>query len=85
MLCDDLEGWDWEWEREVPEGGGICILIDDSCYFTAESNTFLIFKIAFNFKNGDFYMVPSNIFLFWDLDFPRNQKHSQFPHFLHIF
>ena len=31
-LCTNLEGWDGEGdEREVQEGGDICILMPDSC------------------------------------------------------
>ena len=30
MLCDDLEGWDAESEREAQEGGDICIYTADS-------------------------------------------------------
>jgi len=31
-LCTNLEGWDGEGdEREVQEGGDICILMADSC------------------------------------------------------
>ena len=32
MLCDNLEGWDGlGGEREIQEGGDICIPMDDSC------------------------------------------------------
>ena len=43
MLCDDLEGWDREGEREAQEGGygNICIYITDSLCCTAETNTTL--------------------------------------------
>ena len=41
MLCDDLEGWDGGCGRETQEGGDKCILIADSCYCTAETNTTL--------------------------------------------
>ena len=37
-LCDDLEGWD-EWgERDVQEGGDVCIQIADSLHSTPEIN-----------------------------------------------
>ena len=47
MLCDHLEGWDRESEREVQEGGDmgiyvyvdICICIADSLCDIAETNT----------------------------------------------
>ena len=38
VLCDDLECWDME---KVQEGGDICILIADSRFYTAETNTTL--------------------------------------------
>ena len=40
MLCDHLEGWDREGGREPQEGGdmGICICIDDSLCYIAETN-----------------------------------------------
>ena len=41
MLCDDLDGWDGEGEREVQEGGDICIHIADSLCCTAETNATL--------------------------------------------
>ena len=32
MLCDNLEGWDGVGgQREVQEGGDICITMTDSC------------------------------------------------------
>ena len=32
MLCENIEGWDGEGRgRDVQEGGGICIPMDDSC------------------------------------------------------
>ena len=32
MLCDILEGWDGtRGGRQVQEGGGICVLMADSC------------------------------------------------------
>ena len=38
--CDNLEGWDGVGAgREAQEGGGICILMVDSCCCMAESNT----------------------------------------------
>ena len=38
-LCNNLEGWDGERdEREVPEGGDICMPIGDSCLYLAENN-----------------------------------------------
>ena len=37
MLCDDLEGWDGEWEG-CSRGGGICVHIADSHCCTEESN-----------------------------------------------
>ena len=40
MLCDDLEGFRWHGgRREAQEGRDICILIDDSCCCTGETNT----------------------------------------------
>ena len=51
MLCDDLKGWDGGGEREVQEGGDLCvcvciyiyiythIYIADSFCCTAETNT----------------------------------------------
>ena len=42
MLCDDLEGGDGVGGgREVQEGGDICILMSDSHYCKAETNTAL--------------------------------------------
>ena len=41
MLCDHLEGWDREGERETQEGGDIGIHIADSPHRTAETNTTL--------------------------------------------
>ena len=42
MLCDDLDVWDGGGSgREVPEGGDICIHIDDSLRCTAETNSTL--------------------------------------------
>ena len=41
MLCDHLEGWDAEGEREAQEGGDIGIRIADSLCCTAETNTTL--------------------------------------------
>ena len=42
MLCGDLDGWDGgEGEREVQEGGDICIRIADLLCCTAETNTTL--------------------------------------------
>ena len=39
VLCDDLEGWGEG--RKVNKGGDICLLIADSRYCTAETNTTL--------------------------------------------
>ena len=40
MLCGNLEGWDGVGEgKEVQEGGNMCILMADSCWCTAETNT----------------------------------------------
>ena len=44
MLCDHLEGWDREGEREMQEGGDIGIYVyikADSLCYTAETNTTL--------------------------------------------
>ena len=41
VLCDDLEGWYREGEREAQEGGDIRIHIADSVGSTAETNTTL--------------------------------------------
>ena len=42
MLCDNLEGWDGVGgNREVREGGDICILMADSCWCMAEANALL--------------------------------------------
>ena len=41
MLCDDLDGWDGQGEREVQEIGDICILIADSHCCTEETNKIL--------------------------------------------
>ena len=43
MLCDNLEGCeDGEGDgREVPEGGGICVPVADSCWGVAETSTIL--------------------------------------------
>ena len=45
MLCDHLEGWDREGEREGDVRGrgyrDICIHIADSLFYTAETNTTL--------------------------------------------
>ena len=42
MLCDNLEGWDGVGgQREVQEGGDICITMTDSCCCMAETNTIL--------------------------------------------
>ena len=38
MLCDNLEGWVVGDGREVPEGGDMCILMNDA-HYTAEMNT----------------------------------------------
>ena len=39
MLCDNLEGWDGVGgEREVQEGGDICILMTASHCCTPETN-----------------------------------------------
>ena len=42
MLCDHLEGWDREDEKETQEGGDmgmyVYVLADSLCY-TAETNT----------------------------------------------
>ena len=41
-LCINLEGWDGEEdEREVQEGGDICIPMADSCWGLTESNKIL--------------------------------------------
>ena len=41
-LCNNLEGWDGEGdEREGQEGGDIRILMADSCWCLAETNTIL--------------------------------------------
>jgi len=41
-LCGNLELWDEVGRgREVQEGGGICILMADSCCCMAETNTVL--------------------------------------------
>ena len=40
MLCGNLDGWDGLGAgKEVQEGGNTCILMADSCWCTAESNT----------------------------------------------
>ena len=41
MLCDHLEQWDREGQREMQEGGdmGIYVYIADSLCYTAETNT----------------------------------------------
>ena len=39
LVLSDLEGWDGEGGREVPEGGDICILMADSQCCMAETNT----------------------------------------------
>ena len=43
MLCDHLEGWDWEGGREGDargkKYGDICICITDSLFYKAETNT----------------------------------------------
>ena len=36
---DNLEGWDGGGWEGVQEGGDICILVADSCGYTAEINT----------------------------------------------
>ena len=41
MLCDDLDGWDGGFGREVQEGEDIGINIADSLHCTAEINTTL--------------------------------------------
>ena len=42
VICDNIEGWDGvEGEREVQEGGDICIPMTDSCWYTAETNMIL--------------------------------------------
>ena len=41
-LCDNLGEWDGgRGEREVQEGGDICILKTDSCCYMAEASTTL--------------------------------------------
>ena len=41
-LCNNLEGWDGDGdEREVGEGGDICIPMADSCWYLAENNKIL--------------------------------------------
>ena len=40
MHCDDLEGWDGG-SREAQEVGDICLLMADSRFYTAETNTVL--------------------------------------------
>jgi len=40
MPCDNIEGWDGVGgEKEVQEGGDICIPMLDSCCCMAETNT----------------------------------------------
>ena len=42
VLCDKLEGWDGVGgEGEVQEGGDTRIPMNDSCCYTAETNTIL--------------------------------------------
>ena len=42
VLCDNLEGWDGvRGGRGGQEGGDIYILMDDSCWCMAETNTIL--------------------------------------------
>ena len=41
VLCDHLEGWDWEGGARGRGYGDICILIPDSLCHTAETNTTL--------------------------------------------
>ena len=41
VLCDDLEGWDGEGEREAHEGGNIGVHTADSLCCTTETNTTL--------------------------------------------
>ena len=42
MLCDNLEGWDVVGgEREVLEGGDICILMNGLCCCMAETSTII--------------------------------------------
>ena len=42
VLCDSLEGWGGVGGgREVQEVGVICILMADSCWCVAETNTIL--------------------------------------------
>ena len=38
MLCDDLEGWNREGEKEVQEGSDIWVLVADSHYCMAETD-----------------------------------------------
>ena len=42
MFCDNLEGWDgMGGGRELKEGGEVCVLVADSYWRTAETNTTL--------------------------------------------
>ena len=41
MLCDDLEGWNGGDERDVQEGGHICIHIADSRCCAADTNNII--------------------------------------------
>ena len=42
MLCDDREGWDeGQGRSKAQEGGNICILMADSHFYMAETNTAL--------------------------------------------
>lgn len=41
MLCDDLDGYDGEGEREIQEGGDICMHMAISLNWTSETNTML--------------------------------------------
>ena len=41
-LCSNLEGWDGEGDgRDIQEGGDICILMADSCWYLAKNNKIL--------------------------------------------
>ena len=64
-LCDNLERWDGVGgEREVQEGGVICIPTADLCWYMAETKTIykaIILQLNINFEKTEVQYIMSNL------------------------